>query len=477
MADAPGSEQDGFQPPPGLLRRLFPPALTLPLLVAAALFMEILDGTVIATALPQMAQTFGVQPIDLGIGLTAYLVTVAAFIPVSAWTADRFGARTVFGAAIAGFVLSSMACGLSHSVWQFVAARVVQGVAGALMVPVGRLIVLRVTAKADLIRAISTLTWPALIAPVLGPPLGGFVTTYASWRWIFFFNVPIGIAGLLLTLWLVPNARGTRRPFDVSGFLLSAAGLAGLLYGLDEIARPDAGWPAWLILVVGLALCLVAVRHALGHRAPMLDLAARHIRTFAHTTLYSGNAFRVSVNSLLFLAPLLLQVGFGMTAFDAGTLILFGAAGNLGMKAVTTPVLRRFGFRPVLIVNGTLAAASIAACVLLSPGSPAWWIIVVLVAQGMTRSMQYTALNTLGFADIPKALTSGASTLTSMVQQMTTGMGVAFAALMLHLAALLGFGELAAFRFTFVVAALMCLASVPGAVRLPTSVGAALRPR
>jgi MFS family permease len=369
-----------------------------------------------------------------------------------------------------------VACGLSQTVWQFVLARVVQGVAGALMVPVGRLIVLRVTEKKDLIRAISTLTWPALLAPVLGPPVGGFVTTYASWRLIFFFNLPIGLVGLLVTLWLVPNARGTTRPFDVTGFLLSAAGLAGLLYGLDAVARPDVDAAAWTILLAGLVLCAVAIRHALGHHAPMLDLAARHVRSFAHTTLYSGNAFRVSTNSLLFLAPLLLQVGFGMTAFDAGSLILFGAAANLAMKTVTTPVLRRFGFRSVLIVNGTLTAASIAACVLLSPTSPAWWIVTVLVAQGMTRSMQYTTLNTLGFADIPPALTSGASTLASMIQQMSTGMGVAFGALMLHVALLLGYGGVAGFRFTFIVAALLCLASVPGAWRLPRAVGAALRP-
>jgi len=450
-------------------------AKALPLLVAAALFMEILDGTVIATALPQMAASFGVQPIDLGIGLTAYLVTVAAFIPVSAWVADRYGARTVFGAAIAGFVLSSVACGLSQTVLQFVVARVVQGVAGALMVPVGRLIVLRVTAKADLIRAIGTLTWPALIAPVVGPPLGGFVTTYASWRWIFFFNLPIGLAGLLLTIWLVPNERGTPRSFDRIGFLLSAVGLAGLLYGLDGIARPDAGPADWLALLAGLAVCALAIRHALRHPAPLLDLAARQIRSFAHTTLYSGNAFRVSVNSLLFLTPLLLQVGFGMTAFDAGVLILFGAAGNLAMKTITSPILRRYGFRAVLIINGVLTAVTVAACMLLTRGSPDWWIILVLVCQGLTRSMQYTALNTLAFADIPPALTSGASTLASMIQQMSTGMGVAFGALMLHVAGWLGYAGVGAFRFTFLIAALLCLASVPGAMRLSSSVGAALR--
>ena len=406
----------------------------LPLLVAVTFFMENLDGTVIATALPQMGASFGVGPADLSIGMTAYLLTLAVFIPVSGWVADRFGARTVFTSAIFLFTLASLLCGLSNSVSAFVLARIVQGIGGAMMVPVGRMVVMRSTPKPQMMRAISTITWPGLVAPVLGPPVGGFITTYATWRWIFWLNLPIGLVALALAVYLVPNERGHRRPFDYVGFALSGAALSGLMYGLDELGRPGANWRiAAAILLVSAGLGILAVRHARRHRHPMLDLGPTRIPTFA-VNIWSGSLFRIAFNAMPFLVPLLLQVGFGMTAFDAGLLILIGAAGDLAAKTITVRLFRAAGFRPVLIANSILGALALLSTLLLTRGSSHWEIAAVLLGYGLTRSLQFSAGATLALADIPPSLAAPASTLLSMIMQMTSGMGVAFGAIVLHLA-------------------------------------------
>ena len=458
-------------------------ALIVPLIVAGTFFMENLDGTVIATALPQMGGSFAVQPAALSIGITAYLLTLAIFIPISGWVADRFGARTVFGGAITVFTAASVVCGLSGSLWQFTGARVVQGIGGAMMVPVGRMVVLRSTDKRDLMRAMSTITWPGLVAPVLGPPVGGFITTYATWRWIFFLNVPLGLLALALVLWFIANDRGPeRRPFDAVGFVLSGTALAGLMYGLDQIgnARADGAVTA-AILLCCTALGLVAVRHSLRHPTPLLDLSPCRIPTFA-ANIWAGSLFRIAINTIPFLAPLLLQTLFGMSAFKAGLLILIGASGDLAMKTVTTPILRRFGFRIVLLVNGTCTATAIVAFSVLSPGVPEWLIAAVLLAGGICRSMQFTAFSTLAFADIPPQKTAPASTLTSMVIQMTLGMGVAFGAVALHLAALLHGGGSEAptildFRLAFAAAGCVAAASLLGIARLDRGAGASVTGR
>jgi EmrB/QacA subfamily drug resistance transporter len=408
------------------------------ILVAGAFFMENLDGTVIATALPQMGISFHVDPVDLNIGMTAYLLMLAVFIPISGWVADRFGARTVFVTAIAVFTLSSIFCGLSHGIWQFTMARVVQGIGGAMMVPVGRLVVLRTTEKHNLMEAIAYVTWPGLVAPVVGPPIGGFITTYASWHWIFFLNVPLGVLGMILAaLWITNSREEHKRPFDLLGFLLSSTACVTFVYGLELIGRQNTPWPAtFAFLGCGGIVGALAILHFRRAPAPLIDLASLKIKTFA-VTIWGGSLFRVAISVSPFLLPLMFQVGFGLNAFQAGLLMLGLFAGNLGMKTVTTPVLRRFGFRSVLLVNGVLVALAILACATLTPHTPRTVILAVLFVNGLCRSMQFTCLSTIAFADVPKPQLSSATSFSSMVTQMSMGMGVAVGAIALRIGALL----------------------------------------
>jgi EmrB/QacA subfamily drug resistance transporter len=405
-------------------------------LVAAAFFMENLDGTIIATALPQMAQSFNVHAVDLSIGITSYLLTLAVFIPISGWAADRFGVRNVFTAALAVFTASSVVCGMTNGLVEFTAARIVQGIGGAMMVPVGRLAVLRATPKDGLMRAISIITWPGLVAPVLGPPLGGFITTYSSWRWIFYLNVPLGILGIVLA-WRFIGAEGEsqKRPFDGIGFALCGIAGTAIMYAMELLGRSDAPWrEALAFLAGGFVAGIGALFHLRRSAHPVVDLSAFRVKTFA-VAMGGGSLFRVSISAVPFLLPLMFQLGFGMNAFHSGLLTLIVFAGNLSMKLVTTPVMRRFGFRPVLLVNGALAAISIAAMSLLTAATPLVPMAVVLFASGLSRSLQFTAVNTLAFADVPKLQMSGASTLSSTLSQMTMGMGVALGAIALRVAA------------------------------------------
>jgi len=436
------------------------------LLVAGAFFMENLDGTVIATALPQMGRSFHVNPVDLNIGMTAYLLMLAVFIPISGWVADRFGARTVFVSAIAVFTASSILCGLSNGFWEFTLARVIQGIGGAMMVPVGRLVVLRTTEKHNLMRSIAYITWPGLVAPVVGPPLGGFITAYASWHWIFFLNVPLGALGMVLAASWITNLREEHvRPFDSLGFGLSSTGCVSFMYGLELIGRQNTPWrTTTLFLAGGLALGLMAVLHFRRAPAPVINLSSFRIKTFA-VTLTGGSLFRIAISVSPFLLPLMFQVGFGLNAFQSGLLMLGLFAGNLGMKSVTSPVLRRFGFRSVLITNGVLVALGILACSTLTSTTPRILIVGVLFANGLCRSMQFTSLSTLAFADVPKSELSSATSLFSMVTQMTMGMGVAVGAIALRLAALLnrhtgGTPTITDFRLAFVLVAVLASLAV-----------------
>ena len=452
-------------------------SLVIPLIVATSFFMENLDGTVIATALPQMAGSFGVGPADLSIGMTSYLLTLAVFIPASGWIADRLGARTVFASAIAVFTLASALCGVSQTLLQFATARILQGIGGAMMVPVGRMVVMRETPKPDMMRAIQAITWPGLLAPVLGPPVGGFITTFANWRWIFYLNLPMGVVGILLVWRFFSDVKNTqRRPFDWLGFVLSGAALAGLMYGLDALGQPSANWVmGGSILILSVGLGLLAIRQSQRHPSPLLDLAPAKLPTFA-ANLWSGSLFRIAINSIPFLVPLLLQVPFGMTAFQAGLLILIGAGGDMAMKAVTTPILRRFGFRSVLVGNGICAVAMTLAFTLLAPGVPNWAIATVLLVYGICRSMQMAAQGAMMFSEIPPTLSASASTLGSMVLQLTLGMGVAFGAVMLHAASWLRGGTsdtpvLGDFRVAFTASAMLGGLAVLGYLRLAPDAG------
>ncbi|GAB7537971.1 DHA2 family efflux MFS transporter permease subunit [Burkholderia sp. 3C] len=454
----------------------------LPYLVAATFFMEYLDTTVIATALPQMAKSFGVGPNALSLGMTAYMLALAVFIPISGWIADRFGARTVFGSAIAVFTIASVLCGLSDSVGTFTAARLLQGVGGAMMVPVGRMIVVRSTDKAQLMRAIATITWPGIVAPVVGPPVGGFITTYASWRWIFLLNVPLGIAALVCVMLLVRNERSEEaRPLDWLGFVLSGATLTCMLCGTEAAGQQDANFVEAIgLIAAAIVFGAAAWWHAKRTPHPLLDFTTLKVRTFS-VTIFTGSVTRVAINAVPYLQPLLFQVGFGMSPFQSGLLLLASATGNLGMKALTSWILDRFGFRRVALVDVTIAGFSTIACGWLTASTPLIITLVVVFVYGLSRSMQFSTLATLAFADVPPKQTSAASTLSSAAQQMTIGMGIAFGAMSLRLASLLR-GDatgthyvMADFRWAFLAAGVLALLTLPGYARMAANAGDRLR--
>ncbi len=408
----------------------------IPILVAGAFFMENLDGTIIATALPQMAKSFHANPVDLSSGMTAYMLTLAVFIPVSGWLADRLGARTVFTSAIALFTFASILCGISNGALQFTAFRVLQGIGGAMMVPIGRLVVLRVTEKKDLLRAMSFITWPGLVAPVLGPPLGGFITDRATWRWIFYLNVPLGIIGIALALlWIRNQHEDSQRRFDWLGFGLGGTCCIAFMYGLELMGRQHAEWSAVGAFLGYSALAgWLVVRHMRRVEEPLVNLDCLKVHTFV-IAMAGGSLFRVAIMASPFLLPLMFQVTFGLTAFQSGLYVLAMFAGNLTMKSVTTPVLRKYGFRTVLLVNGIVAALLILLCGFLRPSTPVAVIVAVLFLHGLTRSMQFTSYNTLGFVDIGKPLMSSATSFAAVVQQMGMGLGVAVGAVALRAAA------------------------------------------
>ncbi|CAH2799805.1 MAG: Uncharacterized MFS-type transporter [uncultured Paraburkholderia sp.] len=441
----------------------------LPYIVAAIFFMEYLDTTVIATALPQMARSFGVGPNSLSLGMTAYMLALAIFIPASGWVADRCGSRSVFVTAIGVFTVALVLCGLSQNVVEFTAARLLQGVGDAMMVPVGRLIVVRSTEKSRMMQAISTITWPAIAAPVVGPPIGGFITTYASWRWIFLLNVPFGIAAIAVAFAIVPNLRGTeRKPLDVVGLLLSGATLTAILYGAELASQPGQNpWVAGALVVGGLLLGVVAFQHAKRHPHPLVDVSTLKIPTFS-VTVVTGSFTRIGIGAVSYLMPLLFQVGFGLSAFKSGFLLLASALGNLGMKALTTRILQRYGFRMVSIVDVSVAGIFIIACGLLTPNVPLALVLIVVFVYGVARSMQFSTLAILAYAGVAQLQMSAASTLWSAVAQMTIGLGIAFGAVSLRAAAYFN-GENTGhvftfddFRLAFLLAGLLTLVSVFG---------------
>ena len=451
------------------------------LLVAGAFFMEFLDGTVIATALTDMARDFGVTAVELNIGISAYLITLAVLIPASGWIADRFGARAIFTLALAIFTLASVFCGLSTEVHIFVAMRILQGVGGALMVPVGRLAVLRTTPKHQLIKAIATLTWPALVAPIIGPPLGGFITRYASWHWIFFINVPLGLAAIILSLRIIPDIRETeRRSFDLSGFITTSVAMVSLVTAMERLGdRQPQIWPTLALAALGFGCLLYSIRHFRRAAAPMVRLDALQVPTF-RVTMYGGSLFRASISAVPFLLPLLFQVGFGMDPFHSGLLVLAVFVGNLTIKPATTPLIRWLGFRRLLLINGALNVCSLLACALLTPQTPVWAIMLILYLGGVFRSIQFTGVSTLAFADVPAAQMSDANTLFSTASQLAVGLGITLGAIgirlgeqvgdWLHLTELPGIS----FRLSFVFIALICLVGMIDSLHLAKTAGSSV---
>lgn len=454
-----------------------PQSRNVALVVAASFFIQILDGVIIVTALPRMAADFGVETLQMSIGITIYMLASAIFIPAAGWLSDRFGARRVFMAAMALFTLASFACGAASNLTEFTLARFVQGIGGAVLLPVGRLLVLRNATKAEIVPAIGLTVWPALFAPVLGPAIGGFLTTYVSWHWNFWVNLPLGAMGLVLTLLVIPADGAARHtPFDGLGFLLSGVSLASLLYGLDSLANGTASpWLSLGLIGLGLVSGTLAVLWLRQASHPLLDLTPLRVGTFAAAETLAGAALRLSINATPFLLPLMFQVAFGLDPLQSGGLVIAYFFGNLGMKAVTTPILRRFGFRNILTINGTLAGLSIAACGFLAPDTAYPLLIGCLVVAGMTRSMQFTALATLAFADIDPEQRGSASTLSSMFQQVTSVFGIALAigvldlAQLFHAEAPLGLLD---FRFAFLVMGVITVAASLQLLTLHRAAGA-----
>jgi EmrB/QacA subfamily drug resistance transporter len=448
------------------------------LIVAVALFMETMDSTVIATSLPAIAKDLGEDPIALKLALTSYLLSLAVFIPLSGWAADRFGARTVFRAAIIVFTLGSAACGFATSLFDFVLFRIVQGIGGAMMVPVGRLVILRTVPKSELISALAWLTIPALMGPVIGPPLGGFITTFASWRWIFWINIPIGVLGVTLATYYIQNFREEELPpLDVKGFILSGIGLSGLAFGFTTIGQglfPPAVVAA--LLIVGFVGCWLYVRHARTAIAPLLDLSLLKIDTF-FASVVGGFIFRVGIGATPFLLPLLLQLGFGLTPFQSGMLTFSTAVGAIAMKTTAAPILRRFGFKQVLVINAVVSAIFIGMPALFTPITPHGLILLLLLVGGFFRSLQFTSINTLAYADIEPRAMSAATSFASVAQQLSMSAGVAVGALVLETQRH-GRADMAVqssdFTTAFVVVGLISAASAFIFMRLPKRAGASL---
>ncbi|MGB8258818.1 MAG: MFS transporter [Terracidiphilus sp.] len=406
-------------------------------LIAGAFFMEMLDATIIATALPQMARSFHVGPVSLNIGMTAYMLTLAVFIPISGWMADRMGSRTVFAAAIGVFTVASGLCGISTTLGQFILFRILQGVGGAMMVPVGRLIVLRTAPKEKLTQALALITWPGLSALVIGPPLGGFITTYLSWHWIFFLNLPVGLLALVLALVWIENVRGEDlHPFDWTTFVLGGFGSAGAVYGLERLGGDVAHWKAPVAILAASVLSGVVAVQLARHRPErsLIDFESLRLKTFS-LCVNGASPFRVAVGVLPFLLPMMFQIAFGLTAFQAGLYLLVLFAGDFSMKALVIPILRRWGFRRVIIVNGICVALSMVFCSAFTPRTPVWTIVLILYVHGACRSMEFTSLTTLAFAEIPPERMSRANGFLSAVMQLSSGMGVAVGAITVSLVA------------------------------------------
>ena len=447
-----------------------------PLIVATALFMENVDSSVIATSLPEISRDLSVDPIALKLALTSYLLSLAVFIPISGWMADKFGARTIFRAAIVVFTLGSLACGFATSLLDLVAYRIVQGIGGAMMVPVGRLVILRMIPKHELVSALAWLVVPALIGPMIGPPLGGFITTYFHWRWIFWINIPIGIIGFWLATKYIEDIREeTVPPLDTVGFILSGIGLTGLAFGFTTIGQELL--PVWFsagMIVTG--VMYFYVRHARTHPAPLIDLKLLSVQTF-RVSVIGGSLFRIGVGAMPFLLPLMFQLGFGMNALQSGLLTFAGAAGAMLMRASVAPILRRFGIKRVLVINTVVAAGFIAACGFFQPGTPYFIIIAVLFVGGFFRALQFSSLNSLAFADLGQSTMSQATSFTSVGQQISVSAGVAVGAIVLEsLRYARGSNEilLSDFSIAFFVVAACSVTAIFMLIRLPIDAGASL---
>ena len=438
--------------------------LLIPLVVAFAFLMEQLDSTIVTTAIPDMARSLSVAPLQLNLAITAYVLSIAVFMPVSGWIADRFGARRVFAAALIIFTAASALCGLSNNLIELVATRALQGFGGAMMTPVGRLVLIRAFPRNQLVTAMTYMTIPAVIGPTIGPVLGGFLTTYASWRWVFYVNIPIGVAGVLLALRFVEDARLEEPPqFDVIGFLLCGIGLGLLQFGMENVGHAIVPRPLALgLTLLGLAMLAVYVVHARRTPDAAMDLSLFKLRTFRISTL-SGGLSRIGVNTVPFMLPLLFQIGFGLSPVQSGSLTFVASVGTLLVRPISSRLMRQFGYRMLLAVNGVICTVMIASFSLVEPTTPHWLVFLMVLLFGIVRSTQFMTTNTLTYSDMPAAKLSRATSLGGVIQQLTVSFGVSIAAALLGVIAGPGrLPDVADFHSAFLLVALITLVSSPG---------------
>lgn len=449
----------------------------IPLIIAAALIMQQIDSTALATAIPSMARQFDASPVGMHSVITSYLLSLGIFLPMSGWAADRFGARNVFCGAMLLFTVASLLCGTATSLPELVAFRVLQGFGAALMLPVGRLILVRSVPRSELVSAMIWMSLPAVVGPAAGPLLGGFLTTTLSWHWIFWINLPIGLLAILLTLRFIPDVAGpVQRVFDHRGFILAGLCIAASMLALD-LAPTSPPAQTVVLAAIGAAFLVAYVRHARGAADPILDL-----RLFRHPTFRAsvtgGSVFRAGFGAVPFLLPLLMQQVFGYSAFESGAITFVSAIGAFGMRTVARRILKALGFRTVLVWNAIIAGAVTGLCATFSLGAPLGVMLAVILIGGVFRALQITSVNTVAFADVTPEETSHATTMSQMAQRLSQGVGVAFAALMLHL---FSRGQTApdayAFAMTFIVVGVISALSFISFLRLPDDAGDAMAGR
>jgi EmrB/QacA subfamily drug resistance transporter len=447
--------------------------MVIPLVVGCAFFMEGLDSTMIAVSIPAMAKSLGESPLRLNLVIASYLLSLAVFIPVSGWIADRLGTRIVFCTAVLIFAAGSALCGLSTSLPMLVGFRIIQGFGGAMMTPVGRLILLRSFPRASLVSAMNWMTIPAMIGPTVGPIVGGVLTSYASWRWVFYLNIPMGVLGAVLGWFLFENFRAPApQRFDIGGFLIAALGLFLFEFAIENLGRPMiAPWVGEAFFPMSLAILYLYVRHARRAEAPVLDLNLLKIKTFRIGTV-TGGVCRMGLDATPFMLPLLFQVGFGFSAMTAGSLTFSSTLGAMLVRSGSKSILRTLGFRRALVGGALAAAATTATFALLGADTPKWIVVFCVLLSGCVRSIQYLALNTISFADVPSPLLSRSTSVSGVFQQLARGFGVALGAALLAIVAGGEHVTVGDFRLVFVLIAAIPLVSVLGFMQLGEDDGA-----